>query len=277
MHQHTIICIALLSLLLFLNGCTKQESYENQTLQKITEFEFSVPSELPTAYVGKPYFYSFCDPQPKKVEVYDGEYMYVCGGNVTTTNPKGGEPSPLFGYGFTFQYISCSKFFNASKTTRFCPALPSLEGGVLNFTPERGDEGEYVLEVCAYDKSYKNEICKNTTIHIMSDVVNVKGEGDLSCSLMSELHSFLSASNGAEKKEIKARMNLSSAPRADYVIELPPALHNYSKGRGGGVKTILAVRSNVTENYKSLSYLAVALLPVWILVTLLTNTLWILL
>jgi hypothetical protein len=127
--HNLIICITLLSLLFFLSGCTKQEGYYkeviNQTIpQNITKtFEFSVPSELPVAYVGKSYFYSFCSPQPEKVEVYDGEYGYFCGMNITTTNPKGGKPP----YSFVFQYIRCSQAFNASERTRYCLTLPLLE------------------------------------------------------------------------------------------------------------------------------------------------------
>ena len=89
-----VLVICMLSVLLF--GCVKEEVEElkyyeeNITVQpNVTgALEFSVPSELPIAYVGKPYFYSFCDPQPEKPEPNE----FTCGKDITPINPKGGEP-----------------------------------------------------------------------------------------------------------------------------------------------------------------------------------------
>jgi len=103
-----VLVLSMLFIGILLFGCTggnKQNysNYQNQTYANYTEnhsssntgnvnissFEFSVPSELPTAYVGMPYFYSFCNLQPvEELDSFDSN----CGLNVTAVNPQGGTP-----------------------------------------------------------------------------------------------------------------------------------------------------------------------------------------
>jgi len=130
--------------------------------------EFSVPSELPVAYVGTPYFYSlsqFC---------------------------SGGNPP----YSFSIQNITGWSSITGLSTPSFYKIYASY--GILNFTPKKGDENQYVLEVCASDstsESHYAPLCKNTTLYIMSDIVTVKGEGELTPYLLLEINSDVEAAD----------------------------------------------------------------------------------
>jgi len=174
--------------------------------------ELSVPSELPVAYVGKPYFYSICDPQSEKE--LDDIYTRGCGSGATSINPKGGTPP----------YDVNIRQYTADLTGRIdwsVMGLYSEDVGILNFTPKTGDEGQYVLEVCATDSGsneQRQSVCKNTTIYIMSDTVTVKGEGELTHDLMLQVASDVSAADFAvpDRNEDEKEIGTPYAPAADF-------------------------------------------------------------
>jgi hypothetical protein len=231
-----IIGAILLQILLFLFGCTQQgghqENITNQTIQNVTEnktgdFEFTVPSELPIAYVGTPYFYSFCNPEPTGTP---SEFVgYACGKEGNSVNPKGGTPP---------YYISTKVTggYNAYN-------VHTSGGAFLNFTPALGDEGEYNVEVCAKDSGYNenhHEICRNATLYIMSDTVTVKGDGELNYSLMFALESNIRAADFTGKEAVKD-ISTGYVPTTSYIYnkvtaEVPAATRPCAPGAhcGGG-------------------------------------------
>lgn len=164
------------------NGLNDTNGGGNGNGGTASDFSFSLPSELPIAYVGTPYFYSFCDPEPT------GEssdfFGYACGEETASVNPSGGNPPYHLSVTTTGGYYSFHIKTN---------------GGVfLNFTPVTGDEGEYNVEVCASDSGYdenRHEMCRNTTLYVMSDIVTVKGDGAMDYSLMLKLNSNVKASD----------------------------------------------------------------------------------
>ena len=163
--------------------------------------EFSVPSELPIAYVGKPYFYSFCDPE---TAVITASFSSSCGKDVAAKNPTGGKPP----YSFDSKIVTGQSYIY--------DVLPSA--WVLNFTPVVGDEGQYVLKICATglkDGNNINVVCKNTTLYVMSDVVTVKGEGELTHYLRMKLNFDAKASDFAGHEDVKI-INTSYAPTATF-------------------------------------------------------------
>ncbi|VVB74924.1 Uncharacterised protein [Candidatus Tiddalikarchaeum anstoanum] len=151
-----------------------------------SDFEFIVPSELPIAYVGRPYLYSFCNPEP---EAQTG-FSWTCGVDVTPVNPSGGTPP----YEVTVE---------ESQDEWYVDGLYNGGDGLLNFTAKLGDEGQYVLNVCARDTGSNNQICKNTTLYIMSDTVTVKGEGNFNHSLLLKINSIVKAADFAGNQDEK--------------------------------------------------------------------------
>jgi len=222
------IGVLLFSALFLLIGCTQQgghqENITNQTIQNVTEnktgdFQFSLPSELPIAYVGTPYFYSFCNPEPTGTP---SEFAgYACGKEGNSVNPKGGTPPYYISTEVTGGYNTYN--------------VHTSGGAFLNFTPALGDEGEYNVEVCAKDSGYNenhHEICKNTTLYIMSDTVTVKGDGELNYSLMFALESNVKAANFAGKEVVKDII-IGRGPTSSYVTNnvsyVPTASYLYNK------------------------------------------------
>ena len=188
--KNAILLLSVLMIGILLFGCTNQGNNnggDNTNVQpnvtsqpgdnvaaqpnatvKPGSLELSVPSELPVAYVGKPYLYSFSQ---------------FC---------SGGEPP----------YEVNIHQYTADLTGRIDWSVMGLYSGVgiLNFTPKTGDEGRYVLVVCASDSTSESRyapVCKNTTIYIMSDTVTVKGEGELTHDLMLQVASDVEAADFA--------------------------------------------------------------------------------
>jgi len=180
--KNAIMLLSVLMIGILLFGCTNQSSHvvanntnvqSNATAQpekNVTVqpggLEFSVPSELPIAYVGEPYLYSFSQ---------------FC---------SGGEPP----------YDVSVNQYNANPLKSLDWSVTKLYSGVgiLNFTPKLGDEGRYVLVVCASDSTSESRyapVCKNTTIYIMSDTVTVKGEGELTHDLLLQVASDVEAAD----------------------------------------------------------------------------------
>lgn len=168
--------------------------------------EFSVPSELPIAYVGQQYTYSFCNPQPTG-EPGTFTDTKVCGLNATSLNPKGGTPP----YGVHIQ----------SATDWFVSGLYVGSSGILNFTPQVGDEGEYTLEVCVSDSGDNYNTppsCKNTTLYIMSDTVTIKGEGELTHYLLLKLNSIVTTRDFRGNEDEKDIKNAHYVPAANFLF-----------------------------------------------------------
>jgi len=220
---------------------------ENTTVQpEPGTFEFSVPSELPIAYVGKPYSYSFCDPQAVEEPEY---HDFICGDNVTTKNPTGGE-SP---YSFTFEQITKSDGWYAFAFYQSLYTSTSA-GGLLNFTPAAGDEGEYKFTVCATDRSYpSNQVCKNTTLYIMSDTIKIKGEGELTHYLLLKLNSKVRAADGRgneDEKDIKTNYvraaNFSFAKVTAEVSASPSSCEHFCGGGSYSAQDVIATDTSVS-------------------------------
>ena len=251
--------ILMLGILLF--GCVTPPNYNitnvtnytvtnNTNVTNITNvqpggLEFSLPPELPIAYVGTPYVYSFCNPQPTPMD--PGSSEYVCGdNNVTSKNPTGGTPR----YWITEE----------SQTKWYIDGITYTGNGILNFTPKAGDEGQYVLQVCARDSggNDRQEICKNTTIYIMSDTVTVKGEGELTHYLLLKLNSDVKAAdfagNAVEKNITTGYVRTTNFSFAKVTAEIPAALPSADSGawQGGGSY----VAQDVTATDTSVSVIA---------------------
>jgi hypothetical protein len=232
--KNAIFLLSALMIGIFLFGCvTNQVSHNGENNVNVQSnvtaqpeknvtvqpggLEFSVPSELPIAYVGKPYFYSFSS---------------VC---------SGGKPP----YSFSTQNITGWSASNYK-------VRPSY--GILNFTPERGDEGQYVLEVCASDVDdyrYDKKVCKNTTIYIMSDTVTVKGEGELTHYLLLKLNSDVKAADFRGNEDVKT-ITSRYAPTANFsftkvTAEVPAASSCVNVAScGGGSHAGLDVTASAT-------------------------------
>ena len=207
--KNTIFILSALMIGILLFGCVTNNVTNNETnvtVQSNTTtqsnttvqpgaLELSVPSELPIAYVGTPYIYSFCNPQSEQET--GGFNTHECGVNVTSTNPTGGKPP----YEVSIHQYTA----NISKSPDWYVSGLYVSGsGLLNFTPKKGDEGQYVLEVCAEDSAYPSDtVCKNTTLYIMSDTVTVKGDGKLTYDLWVKLNSDVQASDFAGNKDAK--------------------------------------------------------------------------
>jgi len=207
--------------------------------------EFSVPSELPVAYVGKPYLYSFCDPQSEtELESFDTK---GCGLDATSINPKGGTPP----YEVNIRQYTA----NISKSPDWSVSGLYASGrGLLNFTPKTGDEGQYVLEVCASDstsESYYAPLCRNTTLYIMSDTVTVKGEGELTHYLLLKLNSDVKAADFRGNEDVKT-ITTRYAPTANFsftkvTAEVPAASSCVNVAScGGGSHAGLDVTASAT-------------------------------
>lgn len=246
--SYLLFLILLVGILLF--GCATNQGNNNRenninvqqdanvqpdTPMQPGAIEFSVPSELPIAYVGKPYFYSFCNPQPaEKPDEYMG--TKVCGVDVTSINPKGG--TPPYGVGIRQYTTDISK-----SPDWFVLGLYVESSGILNFTPTRGDDGQYVLAVCVSDSGDNYNappLCKNTTLYIMSDTVTVKGEGELTHYLLLQLNSKVRAADfrGTEdEKDIKTnyvRAASFSSPKVTAEVPAAPPYPSCEHFCGGG-------------------------------------------
>jgi hypothetical protein len=173
--KNAIFVLSALMIGILLFGCATQQVSHNgeenvnvqsnittqqNTTVKPGGLEFSVPSELPVAYVGKPFVYSF--------------------------NPTGGRTP----YEITYKlretaYDGSVGSALLSDFSRF-PQPYGASKEQLNFTPQTGDEGQYLLEFCVKEGGdYRNKpVCKNTTLYIMSDDVKVKGSGKVTSSVV---------------------------------------------------------------------------------------------
>jgi len=250
--RNVIICI--FSLLLF--GCvTNQMNYngENNVNNNVTvqpdltvhpnatvqpgALEFSVPSELPVAYVGKPYFYSFCEPE---TAVNTSSFSSMCGKDVTAKNPTGGKPP----YSFDSKIVTGWKYVYNVRPSAW----------ILNFTPEISDAGQYVLEVCATglkDGNNINVVCKNTTLYVMSDVVTVKGDGELTHYLLLKLNTDAKAADFAGHEDVK-NITTRYVPTASFspvklTAEVPAATQCANAAWcGGGSRAEFDVAASAT-------------------------------
>ncbi|VVB73796.1 Uncharacterised protein [uncultured archaeon] len=203
--KNAVFIVSALLMGLLLSGCissggdhnainyTNDTSDNNAAITNVTsDFRFTVPSELPTAHVGKPFFYSFCDPQSEAT----GDFESGCGQNPGSVNPKGGAAP----YDVTVRQWTADPSRSADW---FVMGLYS-EKGMLNLTPTTKDVGQYLLEVCASDRSDPvDRICENTTLYIMSDVANVKGDGILTHDLLLKLNSIVVARDFAGHEDSK--------------------------------------------------------------------------
>lgn len=216
------------------NGGNNNANTTNNTVTNVTVdgFSFSLPSELPIAYVGTPYFYSFCNPEPTGEP--SGFFGYACG-EETAVNPSGGE-SPYY------IETTVTGGYNAYR-------IKVSGGAFLNFTPEIGDEGEYSIEVCASDSEYK-EICGNTTLYVMSDIVTIKGDGAMSYSLMLKLNSNVKASD-FRGTEVEKNATTGYTPTTNFIFnkvtaEVQPTPRPCEPGVhcGGGAYASLDVKAD---------------------------------
>jgi hypothetical protein len=181
--------------------------------------EISVPSEL-TASVGTLSTYSF--------------------------SATGGRPP----YTFTLSKIS-KVAYDGSKVGTGLSQLQVSENGQLALTPERGEEGEYVMQICASDNGdyhYYNPLCKNATLYIMSDIVKVKGAGKVSSSIVWDPRARV-AVRGTAGDDIKANTRpevvtlvpVSEIPSVSLTASEP------AKSSSGGASVEIELMANSTD------------------------------
>jgi len=243
--KSAIFVLSALMIGIFLFGCVTNQVNHNEennitvqsnitTQQNVTEpgaLDFSVPSELPTAYVGKPFSYSF-------------------------VNPTGGKPP------YTFVPIKPHKVvYVGTESGTYLSGL-YLDGktGLLNFTAQYGDEGEYKLEICVSDNTldyYYTPLCKNASFYIMSGAVTVKGVGKVTSSLMWDPRASTTVRGraGDFTNSIKRPANtilvpLSEIPSVNLNVSTPPKDSNpgspYSLGSSGGASVKFEMVANST-------------------------------
>lgn len=106
---------------------------------------FSVPFKLPTAIVGNPYAYSFCEPG-------NARSGSVCGGLTPATNPHGGKPPYSITYGNGLHPTGINLQLN----------------GLFNGTPAIA--GTYSFEVCARD-GFGTEDCEYVSIEVEKEKI----------------------------------------------------------------------------------------------------------
>jgi hypothetical protein len=215
--QKKVDCLSFLILLvgiLFISGCATQNagganapaaSQPAQGTGKAQGISFSPPAELPIAYVGTPFTYSFS----------------ATGG----TAP----------YRFTTK-LDRVKYSGSVRV--FIEGLSVDSAGQLTLTAKAGNEGEYVLNVCVNDN-----VCKDVTFFIMSDTVKTKGSGKVTSSLMWDPHAsvYVRGKGDTAKDIIEGRESLISLSEISTVnlnANLPPKDSNpgspYSMGSSGG-------------------------------------------
>ena len=254
--KNSIFLLSALMIGIFLFGCVTNQvilnGEDNVTVQpekNVTvqpgALGFSLPSELPIAYVGKPYLYSFCDPQPPNGK--------KCGEGTVTTNPTGGKQVPYY---FTY---SLYKRGYGGKQNAYISNLRLWSGStdeiwLMNFTPETSDEGEYELEVCI---GYYPDVCKNTTLFILSDTVKVKGTGKVTSSLMWDPRASVIVrgrggwfTNSTNRPDYTTLVSLSEIPSVSLSVSTPPKDSNpgspYSLGSSGGASVGFEMVANST-------------------------------
>ena len=106
---------------------------------------FSVPSKLPTAIVGNPYAYSFCEPD-------NARSGSVCGGLTPATNPRGGKPPYSIIYGNDLHPTGINLHPN----------------GLFNGTPTIA--GIYNFEVCARD-GFGTKDCEYVSMEVEKEKI----------------------------------------------------------------------------------------------------------
>ena len=255
--KNAMLLLSVLMIGIFLFGCVTNQVIhngednvtvqpKNNTTVQPGALEFSVPSELPVAYVGKPYFYSFCDPQPP-----DGKR---CGEGFVTKNPTGGQQVPYY-----FTYSLYKNVYGGKEHAYISDWYPSSSSTDkiwwMNFTAQSGDEGEYELEVCI---GYYPDVCKNTTFYIMSDTVNVKGAGKVTSSVVWDPRAYIVVRGRAgdvekslERPDRTTFVPLSEIPGVSLNVSTPPKDSNpgsrYSLGSSGGASVEFEMVANSTS------------------------------
>lgn len=190
--------------------------------------DFSVPAELPVAFVGKPFEYS--------ITVFGGRAPYK----------------------FEYEYNKIA--YDGSDVYGQISGFPyGKENDLLGFTPEKGQEGEYKLKICArdYTGTYSyNPICKNTKLYIMSDVVKVKGDGNITSSVVWVPGVFLAVRGRAGNIEKKtdelasyAWIPVSQTPSVNLSASIPPkdTGGQYSLGSSGGANAKVDLIADATS------------------------------
>ena len=232
--KNAIFVLSALIIGVFLFGCTNQGNHNiiNNTNNNITTqpknnttvqpgaLDLSVPSELPTAYVGKPVTYSF--------------------------SASGGNPPYEFTSSFYKIVYGGTQFGFDSIVTHM-----DSKSGLLNLTAEKGDEGEYIVEICVSDntRDYRyTPLCKNTTLYIMSDNVKVKGEGKVTSSVVWDPRAYIQVMGRAgnvekslERPDRDTFVPLSEIPGVSLNASTPP-LEN-----SGGVSVEFEMVANSTS------------------------------
>jgi hypothetical protein len=243
----SIFLLSALMIGIFLFGCTNQGNNngvnntvqlgENNTVQpgknntavQSGALDLSVPSELPTAYVGKPVTYSFSATGGKTPYEFTSTLHRIVYGGITR-----GEY--LSGY-----------------------AIDS-KAGLLNLTAEKDDEGKYIVEICVSDNTldyYYTPLCKNTTLYIMSDDVKVKGEGKVTSSVVWDPRASVTVrGRGGDFTDRITRPSntmlvpLSEIPGVNLNVSTPPKDNDpgspYSLGSSGGASVRFEMVANST-------------------------------
>ena len=246
--KNAIFLLSVLMIGILLFGCASQQvipnGEDNVTVQpNVTAqsnktvqpggLEFSVPSELPIAYVGTPLVYSF--------NPTGGRTPYEITYKLRETAYNGSEHSALLS-----DWSGFPQPYGASKEQ-------------LNFTPQPGDEGQYLLEFCVKEGGdYRNKpVCKNTTLYILSDNVTVKGSGKVTSSLMWDPHVTVKVwgrggdfTDGIKRPDRLTFVSLSEIPDVKINVSTPPKDSNpgspYSLGSSGGARVEFEMVANPT-------------------------------
>jgi hypothetical protein len=227
--MHAIIAYALLvcGLFFFLFGCVTQEQglgyYENITTQQnITgtagNLQFSVPAQLPDAYVGKQYSYSFKAAGGKPPYEFDYEiHRIVYDGSVDSSGSSFGDLSTGEGR----DEISSE--------------------GELTFIPQSRQEGQYLLMICVTDSSW-NKICRNATIYVLSDVVKVKGNGSVSAEIIWDPRGYVQA---GEKDYISRPNTITPVPISE-ISNVSLSSSKSAQGKYGGASVSMNMAADQT-------------------------------
>jgi len=237
--KNAIFVLSALMIGVFLFGCTNQGNHNiiNNTNNNITTqpknnttvqpgaLDLSVPSELPTAYVGKLYSYSF--------------------------SAAGGNPPYEFTYSFYKIIYGGTKIGLDTTGYRTEYDIMDSKSGLLKFTANKGAEGEYIVKICVSDdtRDYRyTPLCKNTTLYIMSDNVKVKGEGKVTSSVVWDPRAYIQVMGRAgnvekslERPDRDTFVPLSEIPGVSLNASTPP-LEN-----SGGVSVEFEMVANSTS------------------------------
>ncbi len=248
--QKKVNCLSLLILLvgiLFISGCATQNagganapaaSQPAQGTGKAQGISFSLPAELPIAYVGTPFTYSI--------------------------NPTSGQPPYTFSFyyhGIAYDGSACGVPYSGASCGGNLGILFQASTTQLAFTPEAGNEGEYMLDVCVSDRSPEhryNPVCKNVKLYIMSDTITVKGSGKVTSVLMWDPRASVFVRGKGDTAEDKMERRgklvpLSVISSVSFNANLPPKDNSpgsqYSVGSSGGG----SVRFEMTADPTSIS------------------------